>query len=278
MDRPSTREVQLKILEIFKEFKKVCDENGLVYYAIGGTAIGAVRHNGFIPWDDDLDVAMPYDDYRRFIEIADEKLPDDLRLFDCNSHLHNTLLFVKVHDINTCFVEKAELGFTDDYKGVYIDIMPICGFPSGDNEQKAHAAKIQKLVRLNRKSRQRYKENKKLKSKALWILSKPFNMIVPSDYYFKKWKAVIEEYSCNDSEYYGFVWSPRIGPSRVFPKEWFGDGTDVRFEDTYVRCPQDYDSFLTRVFGDYMTLPPVEERKVHQAGIIDLEHSYKDYQ
>ena len=123
MDGEFRRTLQLAELDILKEFKRICEEHNLRYFAIGGTCLGAVRHQGFIPWDDDIDVAMPYEDYVRFIEIAKPGLRKPYELFDPVDHEVCGCTFLKMHNSNTAFIEKVREAYTDSYFGVFIDII-----------------------------------------------------------------------------------------------------------------------------------------------------------
>ena len=123
-------ELQSKILEIFKEFDRICRDNDLKYFAIGGTCIGAVRHKGFIPWDDDLDVAMPIEDYARFREVAPSSLAPQYQIYDYEEHEKCGYQFLKLFDRNTTFIEERNNNL-DSCMGVFIDIMPVAYW--GDN-------------------------------------------------------------------------------------------------------------------------------------------------
>ena len=136
-------DLQKKILDIFKTVSQLCKKNNIDYYAIGGTCIGAIRHRGFIPWDDDLDIAIPIEQFDRFKSIMNTQLPDNLYLYDCESKKEYRQLFCKVCDKSTTFIEETEKEYPDVYKGVYIDIMPLSGVPAETNEQ------IQMIKKLN---------------------------------------------------------------------------------------------------------------------------------
>ena len=133
--------LQEAIYSIYDDFATICDRNGLRYYALGGTLLGAVRHNGFIPWDDDLDVAMPRPDYEKFIEIAKRELPAHLKFMNWQDVPEMEVLFGKVQETRKSVVEDLEkrLGITLSC-GIYIDIFPLDGYP---------AAKVQRgLMKL----------------------------------------------------------------------------------------------------------------------------------
>ena len=133
--------LQEAIYSIYDDFATICERNGLRYYALGGTLLGAVRHNGFIPWDDDLDVAMPRPDYEKFIEIAKRELPVHLKFMNWQNVPEMKVLFGKIQETRKNIVEDLEkrLGITLSY-GIYIDIFPLDGYP---------AAKVQRgLMKL----------------------------------------------------------------------------------------------------------------------------------
>ena len=120
-------DLQKRILDIFREVRDILDRNGITYFAIGGTCIGAVRHGGFIPWDDDLDIAVPIEQFGRMLDLLKAELPPHLELYTGAERKHYRYIFVKVTDNRTTFIEKTEIGYPDAYKGVFIDIMPISG-------------------------------------------------------------------------------------------------------------------------------------------------------
>ncbi len=270
--------LQGHILSIYKEIKKLCEKHNIRYYAIGGTCIGAARHKGFIPWDDDLDIAMPLNDYNRFFEIASKELPDNLRVFKGTEMRHSGSLFMKVDDSNTTFIESEVTYYPDEYRGVFVDIMPLNGIPSGKNKQKKYAFIVSLLVRLNVKRRTRYSNNKHFKNRLLWIVCLPFKLIVPHNFWSRLWCKYTEKYDFEKSEYTGYTWFGRI-KRLIFKKEWFSDYVELPFEDTTMRCPVGYDEYLTQQFGNYMEIPPEADREVHSIdGIVDLDKPYSCYQ
>ena len=141
--------VQVKILSIFESVDSICKKNNIRYYAIGGTCLGAVRHNGFIPWDDDLDIAMPREDYDKFIQIAEHELPSNLRLFGVDNIEHYECLFIKVHDINTTLIHRDYKDYVERYAGVYIDIMPLDGIAENKLLRKVNFMQMNILMKLN---------------------------------------------------------------------------------------------------------------------------------
>lgn len=270
--------LQNKIFEIFKAVKKICEDNHLRYYAIGGTCLGAVRHEGFIPWDDDLDIAMPDRDFLKFMEIAPKELPENLSLIKIGELPNSVCFFAKVHDVNTTFLEKGELQRKDSYKGVFIDIMPFCGLPQGRLQKKFFLEYIRLLKRMNHKKRRPFCDARGIDGKLLWIVTRAISCFFSKDLFVKCWLNTAFRYPFDCARETTFLWSDNL-KKRIMKQEWFGEGVELLFETTTIRCPKDWDSYLSKHFGDYMKLPPESQQVAcHGGGIVDLERSYKYYQ
>lgn len=274
-------EIQEKILGVFKEISDLLETNGIPYFAIGGTCLGAVRHRGFIPWDDDLDIAIPIEYYEKFLEIARKDLPKHLRLFSPMDGKHNPLMFSKIMDKNTTMIENRFIHWRECYEGVWIDIMPMSGVPDKGMGREMFLLKRGWIERINVRIRSAYSDWKDSIRKLLYIIVYPLQ-ILPTGYFQKIWFDTMKRYPFAESKYTGYTWehSPLL-KKRIFPKKWFEDYVYMDFEDTKIRCPIGWHEFLTQMFGDYMEYPPAEERTSgHQfdKGLVDLEHSYLDYQ
>ncbi|MCI8544534.1 MAG: LicD family protein [Lachnospiraceae bacterium] len=266
--------LQERILEIFKYVDEICRENKIRYYAIGGTCLGAVRHNGFIPWDDDMDIAMPRPDFDRFFEIAPEKLPHHLKVIAKRDAAIYGNFFYKVHDITSTFVEQKDENTPARYKGVYIDVMPMDGLPGNYIIRTFHFLKLRVNGKLN------YIRIYGLKPEEVgnwfWMLIKRETERHPYYYYFERRESLLKKYSFDTSRYSCYGWSRRCRKIMFLVKD-FSEYVLVPFEDFQMRCPKGYGRFLTIMFGDYMKLPPEEKRNGH-AMFVDLEKSYKYYQ
>ena len=266
-------ELQSKELDILKAIIKVIEDNGLSYFAIGGTCIGAVRHNGFIPWDDDIDIAMPRKDYELFRTKLYKELPANLKKLDYDNSERNDFLFVKIHDTTTTFVENYAKDSPDRYTGAFIDIMAFDGLPLKNS--KRIVRRSQKLLKLNGKIR---------KTPIGYRKQKPFKAMVKSvvSFFFKynhfstKWCNMLKKYPFDNSEkvYLSCRHEKSAlakGKKVVFPYSYFADYASVDFEDIKIRVPIKYDEYLTDDFGDYMQLPPEEKRNSgHDAFICDM--------
>lgn len=279
------KEIQQVELRILKEFKRICNKYHLRYFAIGGTCIGAVRHNGFIPWDDDIDIAMPFEDYRKFQAIASKELLSNYSLFKPENHAYWNDNFMKLQNDDTTFIEASKAKHKDCYTGVNIDIMPIYGMPNGKRKQCFTSVICDILLFLNKRQRSPLCEQDSKLQKIIWFLNFPIRKYKTYNYYTCLLKKMFEKYSFSYSDKIIFGWRKR--PSRfhknytyqnVFNYEDFKEMTELRFEDTSIAVPCGYDRYLTMDFGNYMKLPPKEKRyPQHETVLIDLNKSYKYY-
>lgn len=280
-----TRDIQLLEIKILEEFQRLCAKYGLRYFAIGGTCLGAVRHGGFIPWDDDIDIAMPYEDYIKFRRIAKDELRNPYALFDPYEHQHSSIGFCKIHDTSTTFVEQLSLPYSDRYTGVFIDVMPIYGLPNGHQDACRVANMCSWWLRKNIAMRFSYREQLSVTAKLIYLLTYYTRKTQNYNYYLKRIENELCKYDFNNSEQvlFGF----RIIPFRkksnytykvIFPYSIFADFFEVPFENITIRIPYGYEQYLTMDFGEYMQLPPEDKRvSVHPAALIDLNKSYREY-
>lgn len=273
-------DVQVEILNIFREYKRICDDNKLRYFAIGGTCIGAIRHHGFIPWDDDLDVAMPWDDYIKFRTIANEIVQEPYEVYNPKYHRHSELRFLKLHNGKTAFIEECQKKNYDRYTGIFMDIMPIVGFPDDESIKEKFFRKCIWYSRLNIACRFEIKYKHTLKSKLFSVVTKPLTIGKPFDFYFLKYEELIAQNIFGETSRVLFPWRipVRVPYRNLFPYEIFKESIEVPFEDTMIRVPKEYDMYLKMDFGDYMKLPPEGKRcGGHPAVIVDFEKSYREY-
>lgn len=255
-------------LEILKEYIRICKKHKLQYFLIGGSCLGAIRHQGYIPWDDDIDVAMPRDDYEKFLNIAQSELPAPYFLQTACTDRDYPLNFAKIRNSQTTFIESSVKNLNINH-GVYFDIFPLDGY------SKSLIFKIKR--RLCRWSIE----------KVYWGRRRRYPMrqlIQISTYPIRDYhKArdllgrIVKKYNYNDSDFvasYFGAW----GEKEVFPQKIMGKGSVGRFEGLEVMLPKDPDGYCRQLYGDYWELPPVEKRVTHhQCEIIDLEKSYIHY-
>lgn len=262
-------EIQKCILDIYKCIADICDRNSIKYFAIGGACIGAVRHNGFIPWDDDMDLGVPVEQYNKLIHVLKKQLPPYYKVITFNDMVHYSSLFIKVTDTRTAFIEKANGIHTDAFYGVFVDIMPWCSVPADNKDKFTRTA--EQYLRWNAFRRNGTGYDGIIKKSAALALK-----VLPYNYFSHKWYSMIKKYPLSEAEFTGYVWSIRFH-RLVFPASWFADTIKLPFEDTFICCPVEYDKYLTAQFGDYMQLPPESERTACHPAFIDLNTPYSEY-
>lgn len=256
------------ITDVLREFQEICRRNNLTYYGIGGTAIGAVRHKGIIPWDDDIDVGMPRPDFDRFIEICRTADLGNYELVSAETHPDYDLPFPKFCDRNTTLVERMDVPCVI---GLFIDVFPLDS-TSDDIEE------VKNLVHLYRKAMNRYEsicthntfgeyikllmiphEWGRFVYKTLgYFFRKPMKR-----HFLRKMERVCRKFPYGST---GSVinYGGAYGIRELFNKEFLeGDPVNTPFEDITIDLMPRYDEYLHGVYGDYMKMPPEEKRVAH---------------
>ena len=264
---------QLKQLELdmLQAFVEVCRQLGLTYYLLGGTLLGAVRHKGFIPWDDDIDVGMPRKDYEIFIKEGQALLPKHLFIQNLQSDPEYPMCFTKIRNSNTAFIESS-IAHLHINHGVFIDVFPLDFYPEKKSIQKCLQCK-KKIYELRVGRLYRSRKRKSFKSNLLSVFAL---ICCPSlkNTIAKREKMYKDVMASQLLANYGGAW----GNKEIVPEEWYGEGTTVMFEGLNVLAPAQYHNWLTQVYGDYMQLPPEEKRVGHHyVDVIDLNQSYLIY-
>lgn len=270
-------EVQIIILNIYKEFKRICDEKGIYYFAIGGTAIGAVRHNGFIPWDDDMDVAIPIEQYDEALSILRKELPNYYIIITAKESPYNLFSYAKIVDTRTTFTEDF-LVENNVYTGVWIDIMPMSGMPCDENAKRKFCNLEHCLEKFHNYTYSQIFHHKSLISKAIWLCCRIFK-VFGGNFFWRIWERVIQKYPFMTSVIVGPTFEEKMSWLN-FPGEWFQNRVLHSFEDSSVYLPIRYHDYLTKYVGDYMKFPPLKKRTsdhMFSKGVIDLNTPFKKY-
>ena len=250
MKKLELEEIKLVEFNILKKFHKICVDNDLKYMLCGGTLIGSIRHKGFIPWDDDIDVLMPRNDYDKFVKIFKE---NDLKLFNIDINKQYYQPYSKLVDKNTILIEHDCLKL-DDY-GIFIDIFPMDGIPK--NQEKLY-----KKLSFYKYLLFSFYSTSSSSSKIKTIVKKMvrlFTKIIGGNRIAKKINSIARKTSYNESEYVGDVVAG-YGIREVIKKSDLGNFILGDFEGEKFYIPEGYDIFLRNIYGNYMELPPVEQR------------------
>ena len=269
MERAILRQVQIMQLDILREIDRVCRENHIKWFLCCGTLLGAVRHNGFIPWDDDLDIGMLREDYDKFCRLAPEKLDKKYSLQSWYTEKNYALPFAKVRMRNTLYIEAKSRTFQEN--GFFIDIFPFDYAPESLEEQKKYAAELNDLFRL-KLMKDGYKpwiekECINLKKRMGYFLYQLHARKYTQEEIIKKYDALAAIYSKGETVYR----QRGLRKLECYPAVWFQNLTECAFEGELFPVPEAYEKVLTKQFGDYMVLPPENEREDrHQIVHVDF--------
>lgn len=249
-DIQELRSLQIGILDCVHEF---CEAHGLSYFLSSGTLIGAVRHKGYIPWDDDLDIYMPRKDYEEFLQTFHDDT-GRYHAIDPQREPHYYYTFAKVVDRQTLMVEKETEGYEI---GVYIDVFPV-DYVTDDLEERERVFKKKHLLYKIRRCK--ISNGNPLQSRLAYMVYKYWPLSVRQ--IERKIRGLIVSGEpthtvCNMTE---------AGPKMkgCFPAEDIAESVDIEFEGKMYKTMIGYKDYLERTYGDYMTLPPVEQRVTHQ--------------
>lgn len=270
--KKSVHEIQKKILEIMKYIDAVCRKNGIVYYIMGGTALGAIRHKGFIPWDDDMDIFMTPQEYAKF-KVAMEKEASPKFMLQEWRTVKKYLEYAKVRMNGTTFIEDNFKDRKDLHQGIYVDIMMLHKVPESIFIQKLVYYES-KFVTLYALSQRNWKPKNKWQASALSLIK-----ILPCQMLANMCYRRIYKYDERKENFKYCYWiTPAKFRSGLFDKIFFEQPVDVPFEDTVLYGSKYIKKYLEYRYGDYMKLPSKEQQRaaVH-AMIFDTEKDYTEY-
>lgn len=266
------RKLQLFELELFKKFSKFCEENNITYYALGGTLLGAIRHKGFIPWDDDIDVGIPRKDYERFLKICEEKQVDfELHCFQNDESYYR--YFARIED--PAMKVKRTNRAIEEISSAWMDIFPLDGMPNNRILREIwekyilyrrgvyYLSCLDIAVNTNKKNRP-FIERVVIKFGKIFPMQKILNTrkeLKKLDKTLKRFPYEKSDYLVNAMGAYKF--------NEMFHKKYYGEGNWYEFEDTKIWGPEDYDMVCTQLYGDYMTPPSQDDRNHHGTEIIE---------
>ena len=270
------KKIQNLELEMIKEFIDFCEKHDLTYFLIAGSALGAVRHNGFIPWDDDLDIGMPREDYEKFLMLAKSKLLDKYHILNAEQYEEYPLLTTQMALKGTKFVVENFKTLNIPF-GIYLDIFPFDGMCDDRKKAIRHArktwfwGKIQILSCIPKP----YVAFKGYKRSCIWAMTTLAYYIlkllhIRPDSLYKKTKQLSIKYNEYKNKRINFFCDTNCMSNMIKIKELY-PLKKGNFEGVEVNLPYKVEAHLTRMYGsDYMKLPPKEKRKNHYPYVLDF--------
>lgn len=260
MKKLNLKEIQKVELDILLYFSEVCNKNGLRYGLTSGTLLGAVRHGGFIPWDDDIDVVMPRPDYLKFVNIMNDSKGQYVigSPYNKDEYIYE---YVKLMDKNTILIEEPDS--LNVKMSVYIDVFPVDGLPEDRNKQLKLFSKVKRLqVIYAAIERSSYKKNNASGiRKIMWCLLSVLKKIKLNRVFFYLLDNASMKYNFEESQFSAVLTGQ--GLKEVFSKEEYSLSGKVLFEGIEFSTYLHPELYLKQFFGNYHMLPPEEERYGH---------------
>ncbi len=249
-------------LDLLLKFDEICKKYNLKYFVMGGTLIGAIRHHGFIPWDDDIDVAMLRDDYEKFISVAVNEFKNPYLLQLPQTDKGYFYSFAKLRNVNTTAISYT-FKYADFNQGIFIDIFPLDNCLIDNLEERFN--RINKLNKDNSTYMRMTDPNPSDENKKRIDAYSGRN---PMDVYIEIQKTAME-YRNIDTEYVNTaVFTAYKYDTLIYRKEWFDEVELKEFEGVQVPIPRGYDGALRSQYGNYMILPPMEKRGIEHSSIL----------
>lgn len=265
MRKLDIKEVQQVSLEILKIVADICEQEGLRYFLVYGTLIGAIRHKGYIPWDDDVDIMMPRPDYEKLLEYMKEHRDEYgcIRVFNPYTCKDYPYMITRISDERYVIDMKNEKSYG---MGIFIDIYPYDGLGQTEEEALKFGMKGDRLSSWCYQATRKHYAVETTTSLIKKVLKFPVFCIAKicgKNMFQKKLAKLAGIKSYDENKYVGCVVWLSGGMKDIFIKEWFDEYIMVPYEKYEFRVPKRYDEILTHIYGDYMQLPPEKDRIGH---------------
>lgn len=269
-DLETIQRIEIDILDYIAE---ICCKNNLTYFLAGGTLLGAVRHKGFIPWDNDIDISMPRADYRKFIDYMETQNESPYKILHISNHSNYDYAFAKVVDSRTKVVELAR----DDQvqnMGIFVDIFPIDSLPDKSEET------IEKFLKINRwgcriANAESSKKEYSFPKRIFYMSWKYLIRMLGRERCMERIDNSFKSVPIKDSNYIVSTYGMR-GVKEIIEADAFSKTIPLPFEGKLYNAPIGYDQYLKQMYGDYMKLPPKEQQVMPHEQKVYIDESLKD--
>jgi lipopolysaccharide cholinephosphotransferase len=266
----SNRDLQIKLLGLMKIFHNVCERNNIQYFMLGGTMLGAVRHKGFIPWDDDMDVGLPRKDYEKILSLHKNEWSEHIYIKTPMNSKDLIFPYAKIMDKNTTLVEDCLDGIVG---GIFIDVFPLDG--AGNSILSAKISYYRSYWQQGLLYYNQNNSTEKITLKRLFQFYAKRHNLMKLYKRTIKWMTKVDYYQSQIIGNYSGSW----GIKEFIPRIYMGTPTLYEFEDTKFFGPENPDAYLKSLYGDYMKLPPLDKRiSHHNFKYIDLQTPFSKYQ
>lgn len=269
MDKELLRNLQLKELEIVKEIQRICEKNNIDWMLTFGSVLGAIRHEGFIPWDDDIDICMREEEYKKFVKACKSDLnTEKFFLQTIETDPNYPCSWGKVRMNNTCSMDNASRNKKMHW-GICVDIFKVQYAPRSEEARK----KLVKLHWLYNGAHNVYFESFPPVSQPKEMAKNIVRRILRISLFRKMLEKRMQHY-CKDTDK-RLMWDNFR--CRYMPAEFYENSVLKKFEDEYFPCPEDSEGYCEMIYGDWKQFPPEDQRYGHPDIIVDLEKSYTEY-
>jgi len=268
LDKKALRDLQMIQLELLIEVDRICKKCEINYNIIAGTLLGAVRHGGYIPWDDDADVAFLRPEYEKFREAC--KMDLDTSRFYFQDHRNTEGYrwgYGKLRRKDTVFLREHQAHMPYE-QGVFIDIFPLDGVPDNYLKRSWHNFHCFCIRKVLWSEVGRIADKNFFMRKWYLLLSK-----IPRKIIFEHYQSLVQASNLEKTNMVRILLFPTPNKEYGYYRKWYEESTDIEFEKNFFRGIKDYKEYLSFKFGDFMKLPPIEQRKVHPVTDLKLLES-----
>ena len=269
-------DTQRYILHVLREVTRVLEELKIPYFMQGGTMLGSIRHGGFIPWDDDVDLGIPRADYDRLLKEVSARLPENLELRTYDDETDHHYYFARI--VDTRYQIRRMGSIEERLENIWVDLFPLDGMPNGFISRQWHKMRLL-MTRL--KFHLSCFEKVNIKRPGRPLVERIIIRIAMITRVGKWWNTrkqldkmdrLLKKYPPEKSEYLvNFTGQTSFKFNEMFKKEVYGRGKEYPFEDMVLVGPEQYDAYLKSLYGDYMTPPREEDRNAHAAELVPIE-------